>query len=36
MKKTNWLIVGIIGIIALLFLFGGGMMAAGAIVAATA
>jgi uncharacterized membrane protein len=26
MKKTNWLIVGIIGIIALLFLFGGGMM----------
>ncbi|NOT03151.1 MAG: zinc ribbon domain-containing protein [Anaerolineales bacterium] len=26
MKKINWLIVGIIGILALLFLFGGGMM----------
>jgi uncharacterized membrane protein len=26
MKKINWLIVGIISIIALLFLFGGGMM----------
>jgi len=26
MKKINWLIVGIIAIIALLFLFGGGMM----------
>lgn len=26
MKKINWLIVGIIGIFALLFLFGGGMM----------
>ena len=29
MKKTNWLVVGIIGIIALLFLFGGGMMFGG-------
>ena len=29
MKKVNWLIVGIIGIIALLFLFGGGMMMGG-------
>lgn len=29
MKKINWLIVGIIGILALLFLFGGGMMAGG-------
>jgi len=26
MKKTNWLIVGIVAVIALLFLFGGGMM----------
>ena len=26
MKKINWLIVGIIAVIALLFLFGGGMM----------
>jgi zinc-ribbon domain len=26
MQKVNWLVVGIIGIIALLFLFGGGMM----------
>ena len=26
MKKINWLIVGIIGILALLFLFGGGVM----------
>lgn len=26
MKKANWLVVGVIGIIALLFLFGGGMM----------
>jgi uncharacterized membrane protein len=26
MKKVNWLIVGIIAILALLFLFGGGMM----------
>lgn len=26
MKKINWLIVGIIALIALLFLFGGGMM----------
>jgi hypothetical protein len=28
MKRINWLVVGIIGIIALLFLFGGGMMSA--------
>jgi len=26
MKKINWLIVGIIAVIALLFLFGAGMM----------
>ncbi len=26
MKKVNWLVVGIIGFILLLFLFGGGMM----------
>ena len=26
MKKINWLIIGIIAVIALLFLFGGGMM----------
>ncbi|MBI5352740.1 MAG: hypothetical protein HZB50_08905 [Chloroflexi bacterium] len=26
MKKINWLVVGVIGIIALLFQFGGGMM----------
>jgi hypothetical protein len=26
MKKINWLIVGVIGVITLLFLFGGGMM----------
>jgi hypothetical protein len=29
MQKNNWLVVGIIGIIALLFLFGGGMMMGG-------
>ena len=29
MKKINWLIVGIISVIVLLFLFGGGMMAGG-------
>ncbi|MGZ9164709.1 MAG: hypothetical protein ACXW4U_05990, partial [Anaerolineales bacterium] len=29
MKKNNWLIVGIIAIIALPLLFGGGMMAGG-------
>ena len=29
MKKVNWLIVGIIGSIVLLFLFGGGMMLGG-------
>ena len=29
MKKVNWLVVGIIGIILLLFLFGGGMMMGG-------
>jgi len=26
MKKVNWLVLGIIGVILLLFLFGGGMM----------
>jgi hypothetical protein len=26
MKKTNWLIVGVIGFVILLFLFGGGML----------
>jgi hypothetical protein len=26
MKKVNWLIVGVIGVITLLYLFGGGMM----------
>jgi len=26
MKKTNWLVIGIVVLIALLFLFGGGMM----------
>ena len=29
MKKVNWLVVGIIAIITLLFLFGGGMMTGG-------
>ena len=29
MKKVNWLVVGIIGIVALLLLFGGGMMMGG-------
>ena len=29
MKKVNWLVIGIIGIILLLFLFGGGMMVGG-------
>lgn len=29
MKKINWLIAGIIGVIVLLFLFGAGMMAGG-------
>jgi hypothetical protein len=29
MKKVNWLIVGIIAVILLLFLFGGGMMMGG-------
>jgi len=29
MKKVNWLVVGIIVIITLLFLFGGGMMTGG-------
>jgi len=29
MKKVNWLVVGIISVIVLLFLFGGGMMAGG-------
>jgi len=29
MKKINWLIVGIIGILTLLFMVGGGMMAGG-------
>ncbi len=29
MKKVNWLIVGIMGIILLLFLFGGGIMMGG-------
>jgi hypothetical protein len=29
MKKINWLIVGIIGILVLLFLFGVGMMSSG-------
>lgn len=29
MKKTNWLIVGVIAVIALLFFFGGGMMMSG-------
>ena len=29
MKKVNWLVVGIISIVALLLLFGGGMMMGG-------
>ena len=29
MKKFNWLLIGIVGIIALLLLFGGGMMMSG-------
>ena len=29
MKKINWLIVGIVGVIVLLFLFGAGMMSNG-------
>lgn len=29
MQKFNWLVVGIIGIVALLLLFGGGMMMGG-------
>ena len=29
MQKVNWLVVGIIGIVALLLLFGGGMMMGG-------
>lgn len=29
MKKINWLVVGITGVIVLLFLFGGGMMVGG-------
>jgi uncharacterized membrane protein len=29
MKKINWLVVSVISVIALLFLFGGGMMAGG-------
>jgi len=29
MKKINWLVVGIISVIVLLFLFGGGMMMGG-------
>ena len=29
MKKVNWLVLSVISVIALLFLFGGGMMAGG-------